>query len=126
VTPLEMKPLTPKALAILQAMRDAVEIAQGRDVPEYHGLNGYLYHRTLEAAWRRSRRGRRAAADADDTDGALANSYRHPYRRDGGNRTCVTDAMDTVYVRRRVPNGPLNKMGFRRPSVRIAPPRPLT
>jgi hypothetical protein len=34
VTPLEMKPLDPKALAILQAMRDAVEIAQGCDVPE--------------------------------------------------------------------------------------------
>jgi hypothetical protein len=50
VTPLEMKPLDPKALAILQAMRDAVEIAQGRDVPEYHGLHGYRYHRPLEAA----------------------------------------------------------------------------
>jgi hypothetical protein len=50
VTPLEMKPLDPKALAILQAMRDAVDIAQGRDVPDYHGLHGYRYHRTLEAS----------------------------------------------------------------------------
>jgi hypothetical protein len=31
-------------------MLDPVEIAQGRDVPEYHGLRGYRYHRALEAS----------------------------------------------------------------------------